>query len=249
MYSQDWHPPATPHFAAQGGPWPVHCVRQQLGRRSSTPTSSSAGEVVRKGTGGEDGYSAFTVRRSCDRARRGRRAWTRCCGATASTAVIVVGLATDYCVRRQRPRRPPPPGSPPWSSPSGTRPVDLQPGDGDRALERMAAAGAERRVTGRAARALHRPLRAHDGGVASIRPSGGHEIVTFDLFVRSLPPRREFLVVVRHRHRPRRLGRFRFDAAALDYLAHALACSSDDFLEQLAHVPLRRRGAGRCCRG
>src|SRR5947207_3354404 len=26
-YSQDWHPPETPHFAAHGGVWPHHCVR------------------------------------------------------------------------------------------------------------------------------------------------------------------------------------------------------------------------------
>jgi len=27
VYSQDWHPPTTPHFVTDGGIWPVHCVR------------------------------------------------------------------------------------------------------------------------------------------------------------------------------------------------------------------------------
>jgi nicotinamidase/pyrazinamidase len=26
VYTQDWHPPDTPHFAKDGGTWPVHCV-------------------------------------------------------------------------------------------------------------------------------------------------------------------------------------------------------------------------------
>ena len=33
LYTQDWHPPETPHFARDGGIWPVHCVRGHLGRR------------------------------------------------------------------------------------------------------------------------------------------------------------------------------------------------------------------------
>jgi nicotinamidase/pyrazinamidase len=31
VYTQDWHPPVTPHFQTQGGVWPVHCVRDTWG--------------------------------------------------------------------------------------------------------------------------------------------------------------------------------------------------------------------------
>ena len=31
VYTQDWHPPRTPHFVTDGGPWPVHCVRDTWG--------------------------------------------------------------------------------------------------------------------------------------------------------------------------------------------------------------------------
>ena len=31
VYTQDWHPPRTPHFVTDGGPWPVHCVRGTWG--------------------------------------------------------------------------------------------------------------------------------------------------------------------------------------------------------------------------
>jgi nicotinamidase/pyrazinamidase len=34
-YSQDWHPEHTPHFAAGGGTWPVHCVRDTWGAPGS----------------------------------------------------------------------------------------------------------------------------------------------------------------------------------------------------------------------
>src|SRR5690606_2352924 len=31
VYTQDWHPPATPHFEKNGGDWPVHCVAGSWG--------------------------------------------------------------------------------------------------------------------------------------------------------------------------------------------------------------------------
>ena len=31
VYTQDWHPPATPHFVTDGGIWPVHCVEDTWG--------------------------------------------------------------------------------------------------------------------------------------------------------------------------------------------------------------------------
>ena len=31
VYTQDWHPASTPHFAKDGGIWPVHCVADTWG--------------------------------------------------------------------------------------------------------------------------------------------------------------------------------------------------------------------------
>ena len=31
VYTQDWHPPHTPHFRKDGGIWPVHCVKDTWG--------------------------------------------------------------------------------------------------------------------------------------------------------------------------------------------------------------------------
>src|SRR6059036_2226403 len=59
VYTQDWHPPSTPHFQKDGGIWPVHCVQGTWGA-DLHPDLRVKGDVIRKGTGGEDGYSGFT---------------------------------------------------------------------------------------------------------------------------------------------------------------------------------------------
>src|SRR5207342_3809500 len=47
-YSQDWHPESTPHFAKDGGIWPVHCVIDTWGAELY-PRLDVRGPVVRKG--------------------------------------------------------------------------------------------------------------------------------------------------------------------------------------------------------
>ena len=96
LYTQDWHPASTPHFEKDGGVWPVHCVHDSWGAELH-PDLLVHGPVVRKGTSGEDGYSAFSVRDPLS-------------GAAASTQLqslldpavrrlVVTGLAGDYCVK------------------------------------------------------------------------------------------------------------------------------------------------------
>ena len=61
VYTQDWHPPSTPHFARDGGIWPVHCVRFTWGAELH-PNLLVDGLRVLKGSHGEDGYSGFSMR-------------------------------------------------------------------------------------------------------------------------------------------------------------------------------------------
>ncbi|HEX5396685.1 MAG TPA: isochorismatase family protein, partial [Candidatus Limnocylindria bacterium] len=49
VYTQDWHPEHTPHFAQDGGIWPVHCVADSPGA-ALVPGLPVVGPVVRKGT-------------------------------------------------------------------------------------------------------------------------------------------------------------------------------------------------------
>jgi nicotinamidase/pyrazinamidase len=138
IYTQDWHPESTPHFAKDGGVWPVHCVGGTWGAELH-PDLEVQGESVRKGVRGEDGYSGFTTRDPTS-------------GAEASTGlderlrdrsterVVVVGLATDYCVKAtalDAVRL----GFAAFVVEEAIAAVDLEAGDGARALEEMAAAG------------------------------------------------------------------------------------------------------------
>ena len=142
VYTQDWHPEATPHFAKDGGRWPVHCVHDSWGA-SFHPDLLVApdSEIVRKGTGGEDGYSGFTVRDPTSGAEEGTRL-ERLLRDHHVRRVVLLGLATDYCVKDT--------GLDALAKGFETvvvadavRAVDLEPGDGERAIEELRRAGAE----------------------------------------------------------------------------------------------------------
>jgi nicotinamidase/pyrazinamidase len=139
LYTQDWHPGSTPHFEKDGGVWPVHCVQRTWGA-AFHPELRIEGPAVRKGVDGRDGYSGFSVRDplSGDVAATELHRLLRERGVTR---IAIAGVATDYCVvettldaRRL--------GYEVSVLTQGTRAVELQPGDGERAIERMREAGA-----------------------------------------------------------------------------------------------------------
>ena len=140
VYTQDWHPPSTPHFEKDGGIWPVHCVADSWGAEFH-PRLRLAGEVVRKGSNGEDGYSGFTMRDPVS----GEETPTPLEGMLRERGigqVVVVGLATDYCVNATvlDARRL---GFETSVVVDACAAVNLEPDDGAEALARMQAAGAE----------------------------------------------------------------------------------------------------------
>jgi nicotinamidase/pyrazinamidase len=137
VYTQDWHPASTPHFAKDGGIWPVHCVAETWGAQLH-PGLLVHGPVVRKGINGEDGYSGFSVRDP----RSGESAPTQLQSLLAPSIrrLVIVGLAGDYCVKE--------------TALDGvrlgysvdvplalTRFVALEPGDADSTVEDLRAAG------------------------------------------------------------------------------------------------------------
>ena len=138
VYTQDWHPESTPHFAKDGGIWPVHCVQNTWGAEFH-PDLQVEGDVVQKGTGGEDGYSGFTVRdpESGDEHATQLESLLRRHGIERT---VIMGLATDYCVKDtalDSASR----GFATTVVEDATRPVDLEQGDGDRAVAAMKNAG------------------------------------------------------------------------------------------------------------
>jgi nicotinamidase/pyrazinamidase len=140
VYSQDWHPPHTPHFAVDGGIWPVHCVQGTWGA-AFHPELIVDGDVIRKGTDGKDGYSAFSVRDPLSGSVEATEL-ERILRTASVERIVVTGLATDYCVvetvsdARML-------GFDVGVVADGIRAVDLHDGDGDRAIRRMRDAGAD----------------------------------------------------------------------------------------------------------
>ena len=141
VYTQDWHPPVTPHFRKDGGIWPVHCVRDTWGAQFHPGLRvAESATIVRKGEDGGDGYSGFSVRdpQSDDVTPTRLESILR---ARNADTLVIAGLATDYCVAETT-LDAIKLGHTATVLLEGIRAVDLQLGDGDRAIERMRAAGA-----------------------------------------------------------------------------------------------------------
>jgi nicotinamidase/pyrazinamidase len=139
-FTQDWHPESTPHFAKDGGIWPVHCVADTWGAELHPDlTVPEAAVRVRKGSNGEDGYSGFTMRDPTT----GDTTPTDLASSLRERSigrVVVVGLATDYCVKAtalDAMRL----GFDTALLTDAVAAVDLAPGDGERAIEEMREAG------------------------------------------------------------------------------------------------------------
>jgi nicotinamidase/pyrazinamidase len=131
--TRDWHPPDHGSFAAGGGPWPVHCVRDTPGAQLHPGIDASQVDaVVDKGQSRDaEGYSAFEGT-ELERLLRDRGVDT----------VDVAGLALDYCVKATAldARRA---GFDVVVHRDATRAVEVSPGDGDRAVNDLRAAGVE----------------------------------------------------------------------------------------------------------
>jgi nicotinamidase/pyrazinamidase len=138
VYTQDWHPPTTPHFVDDGGTWPVHCVRETWGAELH-PSLNVNGPTVRKGTGGEDGYSGFSMQ-DTETGEVESTGLHELLQERSITDVVVVGLALDVCVKAtalDAVRL----GYGCRVVTAASAPVDLQPGDGELAVGEMADAG------------------------------------------------------------------------------------------------------------
>jgi nicotinamidase/pyrazinamidase len=131
--TRDWHPADHGSFGPQGGPWPAHCVQGTEGAELHPGIDRDLIDVVvDKGRAVDrDGYSGFedTDLASVLRER-------------GVTAVDVAGLALDYCVKATAldARRA---GLDVTVHRGATRAVEVSPGDGERAVSELRAAGVE----------------------------------------------------------------------------------------------------------
>jgi nicotinamidase-related amidase len=131
--TRDWHPPGHNSFEERGGIWPVHCVQGTEGAELHPALERDEVDLVfDKGQNQEtDGYSAFETP-ELGQILRDR----------GIDNLTVVGLATDVCVKNTA-----------LDALKGgfgvrvdsraVRGVDLEPGDSERALDELRAAGAQ----------------------------------------------------------------------------------------------------------
>jgi nicotinamidase/pyrazinamidase len=130
--TRDWHPPDHGSFAEQGGPWPVHCVRDTEGAQLHPALERERVEViVDKGQNPDtEGYSGFDETGLADLLRQ-----------RGIDRVTIVGLATDYCVKNtalDALRE----GFEVTMDSNAVRGVDVNDGDSEKALAEVREAGA-----------------------------------------------------------------------------------------------------------
>jgi nicotinamidase/pyrazinamidase len=131
--TRDWHPPDHASFVEQGGPWPPHCVQGTPGAELNAALASERVDVVVDAGYERDleGYSGFEATNLAE-TLRGR----------GVDEVMVVGLATDYCVKETAAdalRE----GFRVAIDREAIRGIDVEPGDSERALDELRAAGAQ----------------------------------------------------------------------------------------------------------
>jgi nicotinamidase/pyrazinamidase len=129
--TRDWHPPDHGSFTAQGGTWPEHCVQGTEGAELHPALDRTLVDVVvDKGQDRDtEGYSGFEATNLAELLRE-----------RGVDHITVVGLATDYCVMNtalDALRG----GFGVTVDSNAVRAVELEPGDGERALEAVRTAG------------------------------------------------------------------------------------------------------------
>ncbi|MTD32313.1 isochorismatase family protein [Paludibacterium denitrificans] len=130
--TRDWHPAQHCSFQTQGGPWPPHCVASTHGAGLTGSLHWPSGtQIISKATVPDaEAYSGFSHTDLHERLQ-----------AAEVTRLFVGGLATDYCVLEtvlaalQH-------GYRVVLLQDGVRAVEVQAGDGKRAIAQMMAAGA-----------------------------------------------------------------------------------------------------------
>ena len=135
VFTRDWHPVDHISFTSEGGPWPPHCVQGSIGAEFANgliiPESSLVKDLKKDIHRNEMGYSAFQ-----------NTNLAKILHEKGITELCIIGIATDYCVKETVLDA--------LKNGFGVnvltdliRPVELNPGDSDRAIAEMKTAGAE----------------------------------------------------------------------------------------------------------
>ncbi|MEE8268838.1 MAG: isochorismatase family protein, partial [Nitrospinaceae bacterium] len=185
--SRDWHPSNHCSFTEQGGPWPPHCVAETDGAQFASGLDLSEAVIISKATEPEsDAYSAFE---NTDLDQRLKQAGVK--------RLFVGGLATDYCVLnsvRDLVRLK-------YSVvllKDAIRAVNVQPGDGPKAMEEMLALGCQpATVESVVLTPSNTPAVLTDlyqlAMLKAYHDRGMSQSAVFEFYIRNLPVQRNFL--------------------------------------------------------
>lgn len=137
IFTRDWHPPDHCSFQVKGGPWPVHCVRgtddAAFSSRIHIPANPS---VISKAVDPDkEQYSAYFGH---DEAGRTMAENLR---SLKTQRIFIGGVATEYCVFNTVVDMLKD-GYNVYVLEDGVKPVEVNPGDGQNALDQMERRGA-----------------------------------------------------------------------------------------------------------
>lgn len=134
FFTRDWHPSNHCSFNSQGGPWPPHCIQGTFGAKFADgliiPASSQMIDIETDPVRANMTYSAFENTSLLEDLK-----------SKHITEVIATGIATEYCVAStviDALRY----GFPVTVIRDLVRPINLNPGDDNKALLDMSIAGA-----------------------------------------------------------------------------------------------------------
>jgi len=186
--SRDWHPSNHCSFTEQGGPWPPHCVAETDGAQFASGLDLSEAVIISKATEPEsDAYSAFE---NTDLDQRLKKVGVK--------RLFVGGLTTDYCVLnsvRDLVRLK-------YSVvllKDAIRAVNVQPGDGPKAIEEMRALGCQpATVESVVLTPSKTPAFLTDlyqlAMLKAYHDRGMNQTAVFEFYIRNLPAQRNFLM-------------------------------------------------------
>jgi len=138
FFTRDWHPPDHCSFKDQGGPWPPHCVQNTSGADFSSELNIPEGStIISKGS--EKNSEQYSTLGGRDADGNTESSLMKKLGIRR---IFIAGLATDYCVLNSV-KDALAEGYEVYVLTDAIRAVDVNPGDGERALEEMIRAGAK----------------------------------------------------------------------------------------------------------
>jgi nicotinate phosphoribosyltransferase len=228
LITRDWHPGNHCSFKKQGGPWPEHCVAQTFGAKFPAALNlPESAQIISKATHpDQDAYSGF---QDTDLDHRLKSQGVR--------RLFIGGLATDYCVLNTV-KDALKSGYTVFLLQDAVRAVNLNPGDGEKALQEMVDLDCYL-CKWNDLRPRATPSATLNTDLYQLTMMQGYfdqdmnDIAIFEFYVRELPPGRGFLLAAGLEQVLDYLENLRFASQDLEWMRDS-GFFSEKFIDSLA---------------